>query len=568
MKQSQAFIPTLRENPTDVETTSHQLLLRAGFLRRNTSGVYSYLPFGLKVLRKIEAIIREEMEAIGAVEMATPTLQTSELLQERIGIAEEDSNLFHLEDERNRTYILGALHTEQVTSLIRDEVKSYKQLPLTLYQMITKFQDEPRPRFGLLVNREFVKQEAYSFHVSDESFHETYEQMKEAYSTIFTKLNLACYAVDLASSPQDSLVAYQFVAKANDGDEKIAYSSTGSFAESVEQAAVSNHYEKSDEILQEIEKVETPKKRTIQEVADFLEVPIEKCIKTLIYKVDDEIVAVISRGDHKINEIKLKNAIAAHSVTLAEENTVKALLSCESGSIGPVQLPVGVKIIADFAVASIVNGVAGANEDDFHLLNVNPEKDFAVNEYADLRYAEEGDIAPDGIGTIKFTKGFEVGRLDALGIAYSGPMNATFIDEAGTDKPMIMGRYGMNVSRIMAVIAEQYNDEFGLKWPKNLSPFDIHLVPINLNDASQKELADNLYKLLQTYRFEVLYDDRTERAGVKFADADLIGLPIRITIGKKAKDGILEVKFRETGEMTEWQVEEVTEKLQAFFTMD
>ncbi|MDS9470617.1 proline--tRNA ligase [Sporosarcina pasteurii] len=568
MKQSQAFIPTLRENPTDVETTSHQLLLRAGFLRRHTSGVYSYLPFGLKVLRKIEAIIREEMEAIGAVEMATPTLQTSELLQERIGIAEDDSNLFHLEDERNRTYILGALHTEQVTSLIRDEVKSYKQLPLTLYQMITKFQDEPRPRFGLLVNREFVKQEAYSFHVSDESFHETYEQMKEAYSTIFTKLNLACYAVDLASSPQDSLVAYQFVAKANDGDEKIAYSSTGSFAESVEQAAVSNHYEKSDEILQEIEKVETPKKRTIQEVADFLEVPIEKCIKTLIYKVDDEIVAVISRGDHKINEIKLKNAIAAHSVTLAEENTVKALLSCESGSIGPVQLPVGVKIIADFAVASIVNGVAGANEDDFHLLNVNPEKDFAVNEYADLRYAEEGDIAPDGIGTIKFTKGFEVGRLDALGIAYSGPMNATFIDEAGTDKPMIMGRYGMNVSRIMAVIAEQYNDEFGLKWPKNLSPFDIHLVPINLNDASQKELADNLYKLLQTYRFEVLYDDRTERAGVKFADADLIGLPIRITIGKKAKDGILEVKFRETGEMTEWQVEEVTEKLQAFFTMD
>lgn len=233
-----------------------------------------------------------------------------------------------------------------------------------------------------------------------------------------------------------------------------------------------------------------------------------------------------------------------------------------------MQLPVGVKIIADFAVASIVNGVAGANEDDFHLLNVNPEKDFAVNEYADLRYAEEGDIAPDGIGTIKFTKGFEVGRLDALGIAYSGPMNATFIDEAGTDKPMIMGRYGMNVSRIMAVIAEQYNDEFGLKWPKNLSPFDIHLVPINLNDASQKELADNLYKLLQTYRFEVLYDDRTERAGVKFADADLIGLPIRITIGKKAKDGILEVKFRETGEMTEWQVEEVTEKLQAFFTMD
>ncbi|AOV08237.1 proline--tRNA ligase [Sporosarcina ureilytica] len=568
MKQSRAFIPTLRENPTDVETTSHQLLLRAGFLRRHTSGVYSYLPFGLKVLRKIEAIIREEMDAIDAVEMVTPILQESELSQERMEIDGDGSDLFHLQDERNRTYILGALHTELMTSLIKEEVKSYKQLPLTLYQIITKFQDEPRPRFGLLVNREFVKSEAYSFHISDESLHETYEQMKEAYSNIFTKLNLDCYIVDSDASMPDNLGVHQFIAKANNGDEEIAYSSTGSFATSVEQAIVSNHYEKSDEILHEVEKVKTPNKRSIQEVADFLDVSIEKCMKTLIYKADDEIVVVICRGDHKINEIKLKNAIAAQSVELAEEEAVKTLLSCEPGSIGPVQLPVGVKIVADFAVAAIVNGVAGANEDDYHLLNVNPEKDFAVNQYADLRYAEEGDIAPDGIGTIKFTKGFEVGRLDALGTTYSKPMNATFIDEAGTEKSMIMGRYGMNVSRIMAVIAEQYNDEFGLKWPKNLSPYDIHLVPINLNDAIQKELADNLYKLLQTYRFEVLYDDRPERAGVKFADADLIGLPIRITIGKKAKDGILEVKFRETGEITEWQVEEVTEKLQAYFTLN
>lgn len=568
MRQSRAFIPTIREIPADVESKSHQLLLRAGFLRKHSSGVYSYLPFGLKVLRKIEAIIREEMEAIDAVEMITPVLQKSELSQEQSEIDGNQMDLFKLQDERNREYILGALHTELMTLLIKEEVKSYKQLPLTLFQIISSFQDEPRPRFGLMLNREFIKQEAYSFHTCEISLEENYEQMKQAFENIFTRLNLDYYAVGSGSGLTDNLKTNQFIAKVNEGDQKIAYSSTGSFAESFEEAAVGNHYEKIDEPLEEIEKVKTPNQKTIRQVAAYLEVPIEKCIKTLVYKADDEMVIVISRGDHEINETKLKKAIDAHSIELAEEKAVKELLSCKIGSIGPVKLPVGVKIIADYAVAAIVNGVAGANEDAYHLINVNPERDFAVNEYADLRYVKEGDIAPDGIGTMKVAHGFEIGRIAEVGTLYSEPMNATYIDEEGNMKPYIMGRYGMNVSRIMAVIAEQFNDEFGLKWPKNLAPYDIHLVPINLNDAKQKELADNLYKLLETYRFGVLYDDRPERAGVKFADADLIGLPIRITIGKKAKDGILEVKFRETGETTEWQVEEITEKLQAYFTLD
>lgn len=565
MKQSLTFIPTMREVPADAEIRSHQLLLRAGFIRRVTSGVYSYLPLGKKVLENIETIIREEMEAIDAVEVLMPALQQAELWKETERWYNYGPELFRLKDRHGREFALGATHEEIITALVRSELKSYKHLPLTMYQIQTKFRDEQRPRFGLLRGREFIMKDAYSFHATEESLEEKYQDMKRAYTNIFTRLGLDFRAVIADGGSIGGTDTHEFMALSEIGEDTIAYSDTDSFAANIEMAEVNNNYEKSDEPLEDTVKIETPDKRTIEEVASFLEVDVEKCIKTLIFNVDDELVVVLGRGDHEINDIKLKNALGATNVEFAYDGDVQELLSCDVGSIGPVKLPVGVKVIADHAVASVVNGVTGANEDGFHLKNVNPERDFAVDQYADLRFIEEGDATPSGEGTVKFARGIEVGHIFKLGTTYSEPMDGTFLDNNGRTKPYVMGCYGIGVSRIMAAVAEQFNDEFGLKWPLNLAPFDIHLVPVNLKDEAQQELADNLYKLLQSYKFNVLYDDRAERAGVKFAESDLIGLPVRLTIGKKAADGIVEVKFRKSGETTEWQVAEITEKLQEFF---
>lgn len=565
MKQSRTFIPTMREVPSDAEIKSHQLLLRGGFMRQNTSGVYSYLPLGQKVLKNIEAIIREELEEIEAVEVLMPALQQSELWQESGRWQTYGPELFRMKDRHNREFALGPTHEEVITALVRDDVKSYKQLPLTMYQIQTKFRDEQRPRFGLLRGREFIMKDAYSFHATEESLDEKYEEMKQAYKNIFTRLGLDFRAVIADAGSIGGSGTHEFMAISEIGEDTIAYSDAGNFAANIEMAEVCNNYEKSDEALQEIEKIATPDKRTIEEVAEFLNVDATQCIKTLIFNVDDELLVVLSRGDHEINDIKLKNVLDATSVEFAHEQDVFTLLSCDVGSIGPVKLPVGVKVIADHAVAAIVNGVAGANEDGYHFINVNPERDFAVDQYADLRFIQEGDTTPSGEGVVKFAKGIELGHIFKLGTTYSEPMQGTFLDENGRAKPYVMGCYGIGVSRIMAAVAEQFNDENGLKWPTNLAPFQIHLVPVNLKDEAQQEVTENLYKLLQSYRFDVLYDDRSVRAGVKFADADLIGLPVRITVGKKASEGIVEVKYRETGESAEWKVEEVTEKLQEFF---
>jgi prolyl-tRNA synthetase len=555
----------MRETPSDAEIRSHQLLLRAGFIRQTTSGIYSYLPLGKKVLSKIEKIVREEMEAIDAVEVLMPAMQHAELWQESDRWYNYGSELFRLKDRHNREFALGATHEEVITALVRDELKSYKQLPLTMYQIQTKFRDEQRPRFGLLRGREFIMKDAYSFHASEESLDEKYQDMKQAYTNIFTRLGLNFRSVIADAGAIGGTGTHEFMALSEIGEDTIAYSDSSQYAANVEMAEVLNDYAKSDEPLKEIEKISTPDMRTIDEVASFLDVETSKVIKTLVFNIDGDLVVVLSRGDHEINDIKLKNALDATSVEFAYEGDIYELLSCEVGSIGPVKLPVGVKVIADNAVAAIVNGVAGANEDGFHLTNVNPERDFAVDKYLDLRFIEEGDPSPDGEGSVKFAKGIEVGHIFKLGTTYSEPMSGTYLDDNGRAKPYIMGCYGIGVSRIMAAVAEQFNDENGLKWPKNLAPFDIHLVPINLNNEDQKEVANNLYKLLKSYKFDVLYDDRSVRAGVKFTDSDLIGLPIRITIGKKAAEGIVEVKFRESGESTEWHVEEITEKLQEFF---
>ncbi|WP_318615384.1 proline--tRNA ligase [Sporosarcina sp. YIM B06819] len=566
MKQSRTFIPTMREVPADADIKSHQLLLRAGFIRQNTSGIYSFLPLGKKVLQKIETIIREEMEAIDAVEVFMPAMQQAELWQETGRWSAYGPELFRLKDRHNREFALGATHEEVITSLVRDEVKSYKKLPLTMFQIQTKFRDEQRPRFGLLRGREFIMKDAYSFHATEDSLHDKYMDMMQAYTNIFTRLGLDFRAVIADGGSIGGTGTHEFMALSDIGEDTIAYSDSSSYAANIEMAEVNVVYAKRDASLKEVTKVSTPDQRTIDEVVSFLEVDVERLIKTLIFKADEELIVVLSRGDHEINDIKLKNALGATVVELAHEADVLALLSCQVGSIGPVKLPVGLKVIADHAVASIVNGVCGANDDGFHLTNVNPERDFAIDRYEDLRFIREGDASPDGNGTIRFAKGIEVGHIFKLGTTYSESMKATFLDDNGKAQPFIMGCYGIGVSRIMAAVAEQYNDDDGLKWPTKLAPFDVHLVTVNVKDDSQVGLAEELYTVLKSYRYDVLYDDRPERAGVKFADSDLIGLPVRITIGKKAVDGIVEVKFRQSGDSFEWRKEEITEKLQGFFS--
>ncbi|GAB0167129.1 proline--tRNA ligase [Lysinibacillus sp. CTST325] len=565
MKQSKTFIPTLREVPADAEVKSHKQLLRAGFIRQNTSGVYSYLPLAKRVLTKIENIVREEMEAINSIELLMPSLQSAELWQESGRWEKYGPELMRLKDRHDRDFALGPTHEEVITTLVRDEIKSYKKLPLTLYQIQTKFRDEKRPRFGLLRGREFIMKDAYSFHASRESLDETYDDMYRAYSNIFSRLGLNYRAVIADAGSIGGKGTHEFMVLSEIGEDTIAYSDTSNYAANIEMAEVLVDYQPSDEASKELEKVATPDQKTIEEVSAFLNVEPSNVIKSLVFDVDGELVVVLARGDHEINDIKLKNALDAGSVELASEAAIRDLLGCGVGSIGPVKLPIDVKVVADNAIKSIRNGVAGANEDGFHLVNVNPERDFAVNKYLDIRFIQEGDPSPDGQGIIKFAEGIEVGHIFKLGTTYSAKMNGTFLDEQGKSQPFIMGCYGIGVSRILAAVAEHFQDENGFVWPTQLAPYDIHVVPVNTKDETQVALADELYGLLKSYRYDVLLDDRAERAGVKFADADLIGLPVRVTVGKKATEGIVEVKFRQTGETFEWKKEEVIDRLNEFF---
>ncbi|MBT2581941.1 proline--tRNA ligase [Planococcus sp. ISL-109] len=565
MRQTLSFIPTLRETPADAEVKSHQLLLRAGFIRQNTSGIYSFLPLGKRVLHKVEHIIREEMEAINGAEVFMPALQQAELWQETGRWYSYGDELMRLKDRNNREFALGATHEEVITSLLRDEIKSYKKLPLTLYQIQSKFRDEKRPRFGLLRGREFLMKDAYSFHATTESLDATYDDMMQAYSNIFSRLGLNFRAVIADSGAIGGKDNHEFMVLSEIGEDTIAYSDSSSYAANIEMAAVDMDYPKSDESARAVEKVSTPDQKTIAQVAEFLDTTPEHCIKTLVFKADEELIVVLSRGDHEVNDVKVKHISGAKLVEMATPEEVHGLLSCDIGSIGPVGLPSGVRVFADQAVKSIVNGVTGANEEGVHLINVTPGEDFSVEEYGDLRFVQEGDPSPDGEGTIKFAKGIEVGHIFKLGTTYSEPMKATFLNDQGKAMPYIMGCYGIGVSRVVAAVAEQFQDDAGFTWPNAVAPYEVHIVPVNVKDDVQREVGEELYEQLKEQRFEVLLDDRKERAGVKFADADLIGMPIRITVGKRAAEGVLEVKIRQTNETVEWHKDEVLEKVREFF---
>lgn len=562
MKQSMTLIPTLREVPADAEIKSHQMLLRAGYMRQNASGVYSFLPLGNKVLQKVEKIVREEMDQAGAVELLMPALQQAEFWQESGRWYTYGPELMRLKDRHNREFALGATHEEVVTSLIRDEVKSYKRLPLTVYQIQTKFRDEKRPRFGLLRGREFIMKDAYSFHSTQESLDEVYVRLYNAYSNVFRRCGLNFRAVIADSGAMGGKDTHEFMVLSDIGEDTIAYSDTSDYAANIEMAPVFTKYEKSSEAAAALEKVHTPGQKSIEEVSSFLKTEAVKCIKTLLFKVDDKHVLVLVRGDHEVNDIKLKNYYNASVVELAEPSVTKEILGCEIGSLGPIEVNSDVEVIADTAVETIVNGVTGANEEDYHYINVNPGRDFNVKAYIDLRFILEGDPSPDGNGTIQFAKGIEVGHVFKLGTRYSEAMNAVFLDENGRNQPMIMGCYGIGVSRTVAAIAEQYNDEKGLVWPANIAPYQVHLIPVNMKDDIQATVAEELYVECKAAGFDVLMDDRQERAGVKFADSDLMGLPIRVTVGKKAAEGIFEVKIRKTGEVLEVAKADLIAKIQ------
>ena len=563
MKQSKVFIPTMREVPSEAEALSHQLLLKAGLIKQSTSGIYSYLPLATRVLNHISKIIREEMENIDAVEILMPALQQAELWEESGRWGAYGPELMRLKDRNGREFALGPTHEEVVTSIVRDELKSYKQLPLTLFQIQSKFRDEKRPRFGLLRGREFIMKDAYSFHADEASLDQTYQDMYNAYSRIFKRVGINARPVVADSGAIGGHHTHEFMALSEIGEDTIVYSENSDYAANIEKAEVKYYPNEKHTDIKSLEKIETPNIKTAQELADFLNRPIDEIVKTMIFKVDGEFMMFLVRGHHELNDVKVKAYFETDSVEMATQDEIVNLLGANPGSLGPIHNK-DIKIIADNFVKDLNNIVIGANEDGYHYINANVERDFNIDEYGDFRFILEGEPLSDGSGNAKFAEGIEVGQVFKLGTKYSEAMNAKFLDNQGKAQPLIMGCYGIGVSRTLSAIVEQNNDENGIIWPKSVTPFDLHLITINPKKEEQLELGDKLYSELQS-KYDVLYDDRKERAGVKFNDADLIGLPIRIVVGKNASEGIVEVKVRQTGESEEVHVNELDNHIASLY---
>lgn len=566
MRQKLLFLPTLRDVPAEAEIASHQLILKAGLMRQLVSGVYTYLPIGHRVLRKIMNIVREEMDQAGAQEILMPAMQPAELWKETGRWEAYGPELVRLKDRHERDFVLGPTHEEVVASLVRDDINSYKKLPINLYQIQTKYRDEVRPRFGVIRSREFIMKDAYSFDVDREGLDQSFQAMYDAYMRIFTRCGLEFRAVEADAGAIGGTGTYEFMVLTDIGEDTIAYCTGCSFAANMEKAEVVDKETGPGEGIEDLlalEKVYTPGMKTIEQITQFLGTSPEKVIKSLLYKLDGQYVLALVRGDHQINEAKLKNMFDANVVEMASENEIRELTGSPAGYIGPVGL-VGnqLTIVADQAVKSMVNAVTGANEAEFHYLNGNPGKDFSVSKYGDLRNITESDRCPKCNGEVRFARGIEVGHVFKLGTKYSKPMNATYLDAQGKEQVIEMGCYGIGVSRTMQAIIEQLHDDNGIIWPWSVAPFHVHIVPVNMKEDVQREIAEKLYQDLAAEGYEVLLDDRPERAGVKFNDSDLIGIPIRITVGGKAADGMVEVKARKSGEKADVKLEDLSAYLQ------
>ena len=564
MKQSKVFIPTLRETPADAEVISHQMMLRAGYVRQVTAGVYAYLPLAQRVLNKINTIIREEMEKVDATEMTAPVLLPAELWQESGRYETYGPNLFKLRNRHGRDMILGPTHEETMTTLIRDDIKSYKRLPLTIYQIQTKLRDEDRPRFGVLRGREFIMKDAYSFSIDEAGLDDAYKKMESAYVNIFNRVGLDYRVIVGDAGAMGGSDSKEFSAPAAAGEDTIAYSDESDYAANLEMAKDLYTPNKSHAPLADLQKIATPEVATISELADYLQIAEDQLVKTLFMIADGEPVMLLVRGDYEVNEVKVKNYLQAGELRLATEEEAQQYLGAPFGSLGPVGVGEEVKIIADEWVTDMANIVVGGNEAGFHYLNANVDRDFRIDEVTDIRVAREGNPAIDNKGHLQFTKGIEVGHIFKLGTRYSKAMGAQVLDANGRQADVIMGSYGIGVSRLLAAIAEQNADENGLSWPAAIAPWNVHLIPIKYKNETQAKLTDELNDSLVAAGYEVLVDDRNERPGVKFADSDLIGLPVRVTIGKKASEGIVEVKLREADEAIEVRADELVSTLQVF----
>lgn len=566
MRQAQFFSPTRRDIPQGAEIASHQLMLRAGLIRQTAAGVYSYLPLGLKVLKKVENIIKEEMDRAGAQQLLMPAVQPAKLWEESGRLSDYGPELMRLKDRHGRDFVLGPTHEEVITSLVRDELNSYKKLPVNLYQIQTKYRDERRPRFGVFRSREFLMKDAYSFDVDEEGLDKSYQQMYEAYERIFTRCGLNFRAVQAdAGAIGGTGATHEFMVLSDVGEDTIAYSDTSDYAANIEIAKVVDMYEKAPEPQKAMEKIDTPGVKTIDELTSYLSIDPKQLLKSVLFIADDEPVLVVCRGDHEVNDVKVANACQVSAVRLAEPEEIEAIMGASAGFIGPIGVSENVKVLVDQAVKTVSDGVCGANMNDVHYQHVYPTRDFPVEAYGDYRFIQEGDPSPDGKGNIRFAKGIEVGHVFKLGTKYSEAMNAHYLDENGREKPLVMGCYGIGVSRTVAAIIEQHHDEHGIIWPTAVAPFDIHLLILNTKNDEQTQLGEQIYQELQQHGYDVLLDDRKERAGVKFHDADLFGLPVRITVGKKAKDGIVEVKTRRQRQVEEVPVGDLPSYLVTLF---
>lgn len=570
MKQSKLLMPTLRDVPANAEVKSHQLLLKAGFIRPVAAGMFSYLPLAKRVINKIETIVREEMAEIDANEMLVPEILPAELWQKSGRYSTYGPDLYKFKNRQNRDFILGPTHEETFTQLMADDIKSYKKLPLVVYQIQAKFRDENRPRFGLLRTREFIMKDAYSFSADEEGLDKSFHDMESAYVKIFNRVGLSYRAIVGDAGAMGGSDSKEFSAPAAAGEDTIAYSDATDYAANLEMAKDFYVPQKSHEELKELTKIDTPNEKTIDELSAFLDVPAAHLAKTIIFVADETFIAVVTTGDFEVNPVKVQNFLHADTLELAEESEVRRQFGAGFGSLGPVNLPEDVRLLVDERAADLVNFAAGANSDDHHYININWDRDVTLEEanISDFRTAREGDLAIDGKGKLIFTKGIEIGHIFKLGTRYSKAMGAQVLDKNGRQTDMIMGSYGIGVSRLLSAIAEQSADEAGLVWPASVAPFDVHIVPINTKDEDQSRIAGQLESLLTAQGLEVLVDDRKERAGVKFADADLIGLPIRITVGKKASEDIVEVKVRASNTNIEMRVSEVVDSVSVLLDGD
>ena len=563
MKWSRTFIPTLKENPSDAEVESHKLMIRSGMIRKLSAGVYSYLPLGTKILNKVINIIRDEMDKSGAIELFLPALQPLTLIELSGRIDAFGDDLLRMKDRHKRDIALSPTHEEVITDLVKNEVSSYKQLPLILYQVQTKFRDEARPRFGVLRSKEFLMKDAYSFDIDTDSLNKSYQKMYDTYCRIFERCKLDYLAVEADSGAMGGDVSHEFMIPNENGEDVIVKCRNCDYSANMEKAESSPIESKDDITLEELKEVSTPEMTTIKEVSDFLGIEPDKMVKTLLYTYNSKNVAVLVRGDHDVNESKLAKVISGGEITLADEDAVVKLTNSPVGFAGPIGLKT--QVIADQAVSMMMNCVVGGNKADTHIINANQERDFNIDMVTDIRYVTEGDRCPKCNDALDISHGIELGHVFKLGTRYSDSLGAKFLDSNGKEQPIIMGSYGIGVNRILAATIEKSHDSNGIIWPLPLAPYEVLVVPINIKDDVIMDTATKIYDDLCEEGVEVLLDDRDQRPGFKFKDADLIGVPIRITVGKRLKEtGELEIKLRSKDEVFYSKPENIITEIKNF----